>query len=164
MHVRGTLDNLAWSLLYEFAPERMPKREQDVGLFRRCIIEDEVFSDLSDTLKAHIEWHRDLKDRRDPVAHRIPLGVTSQILRPGEGETYRSLMAAYNEALSKRDFDEADNAWRKLHDLGQFAPFFAHDPNQAVVRIYPTVPDDVGRLVMICDVVHIFFSKDISAM
>lgn len=53
----------------------------------------------------------------------------------------------WEEAAPK--FERADVLNEKLQRIGKFLPVFVHHPNEGMVRIYPTVPEDIGQLVRI---------------
>src|SRR5579862_4549323 len=76
LNLRGILDNLAWALLSEFAPERLLSlKPTQIGLFLPSIKREKAFSKLTDLIDLHDSWDRDVKERRDPAAHRIPLAL-----------------------------------------------------------------------------------------
>jgi hypothetical protein len=159
LNIRGLLDNLAWALLYEHAPDRAAKliaKPQRVGLFQSCIVEDGCFGSLAREIQAHKEWNADMKDRRDPSAHRIPLYIPSQALTPEEAANYQKLGEKYSKGVGSLDFDAGNAALDEMERVGRFVPYFLHDPDDGVIRIYPTVPDDVGHVLQLMDAVDAF--------
>lgn len=154
-NTRGTLDNFAWALLHEHAPDKLEIHRAKIGLFNSCIIQDVRFGQLSPALNAHRDWNRDLADRRDPSAHRIPLTIPPQVLKPEEGPAYAQLVNDAMRAAANLDFADADEKFKQSERIGQFRPYFLHDIENGPIPIYPTLPEDVAHLVEICrDVVN----------
>jgi hypothetical protein len=150
INIRGTLDNLCWSLLHTSAVDKTTLPPVQIDLFaRRLIIEDQRFGAISDAIRHHSAWYEDLKTRRDPSAHRIPLYVPPQLVDPAEAAAYSELGAATWEAIGRKDFEAADRIMRDQEAIGQFVPWFLHDPEQAPIPIYPTVSEDLRHMVQI---------------
>jgi hypothetical protein len=159
LNIRGLLDNLAWALLYEYAPELAIKLEAEphrVGLFQNCIVHDGRFGSLAREIQVHKEWNADMKDRRDPSAHRIPLYIPPQVLTPEEAAKYQKLVEKFSEEMAKLDLDAGNEALDEMERVGRFVPYFLHDPDDGLIPIYPTVPDDVGHVLQLLDAVDAF--------
>jgi hypothetical protein len=76
INIRGVLDNYAWCLLYQTTTDETRKlAPAKVGLFSKEFMADANLVDLRPKLGRFSAWHTELKDRRDPAAHRIPLSV-----------------------------------------------------------------------------------------
>jgi len=118
-------------------------------------------AELTQFLGAFAEWNSELKTRRDPAAHRIPLSVHPAILDENAVQRFNLVSAEHSAALreafsvshSPEEFERLSKAVDALYDrlqrIGRFEPFFLHHPNEGTLRIYPTVPSDVGVLVKI---------------
>jgi hypothetical protein len=157
INIRGVLDNFAWSLLHERAPEEAKELEpQQVGFFNPCIVRDSRFAVLAKLISEHESWHRDVKKRRDPAAHRIPLTVPPQIITPEEAALYQRLYDESQNARGRLDFAAAENAMDRMEAIGRFSPCFMHDPEEGVQFIYPTVPEDIGHVVDLFNAVEKF--------
>lgn len=164
--IRGGLDNLAWCLLTFHmqentnSPTLAPKHVDIFGSKFQNTIANTEFSDF---VNQYANWSDELKSRRDPVAHRIPLSVLPALQ---DDETINDCKVAMveftnanNAALtallssSGSDSDElvakAEALREKLLGIGKFHPFFAHNPSLGAMKIYPTVPEDIGRFVII---------------
>ncbi len=158
LNIRGTLDNLAWALLHEFAQEKLKIHPTKIGLFKSCITDDNRFDGLSLALNAHREWNFDLADRRDPSAHRIPLTIPPQVLSPKDSSAYAQLLNEYVRATQDLDFAVAEQKLKQIERIGQFYPYFIHDIDRGPFPIYPTLPEDVAHVVEICRDVGSLFS------
>ena len=159
INVRGTLDNFAWAVVEEagglesagLAPASVDifgERFRRVVSFRRVVKE-------IDHLRP---WALDLKERRNPAAHRIPLAVVPAELTAEEAEEYTRLTSIvfaehFDKPLTLADVqlirEDQERRSRSVQTLGRFRPMFAHMPSEGFMPIYPTVPEDVGSMVQI---------------
>jgi hypothetical protein len=158
LNIRGTLDNLAWALLHEYAPKKVKTRPSQIGLFNSCITKDDRFKRLSPVLKRHREWNLDLAKRRDPAAHRIPLTIPPQALTEEDRKSYVIFFKDFDRAAQDLDFARADETLKQTERIGQFFPYFIHDIDEGPIPIYPTLPEDLAHTVEICTEVGRFFS------
>lgn len=157
VNIRGVLDNLCWALLHESAPDKLKTlRESNIELFRSCIVKDVRFAGLHEVLGAHAAWNIDLKGRRDPSAHRIPLTIPPQFVTGGEARAYRQLEQDYQQAIAARNYEDADRVMEDQGSVGRFFAYFVHDPNEGLIPIYPTTPDDVGHTIELFRAVEAF--------
>jgi hypothetical protein len=169
MHTRGVLDNYAWCLLYETSPEAAQKivaedkGRQQVDLFHpkfRSLCP--AFADIERQINAHAEWNADLKQRRDPAAHRIPLYIPSSAITEEEGPIYQLLSEQHIEYAAQRRFEESDEAFDAMQALGRFMPCFVHHPDDGPIPIYPTVPTDMAHLIRISAIIEQTLLKESS--
>jgi hypothetical protein len=144
MHTRGVLDNFAWSLLHERHPDiASGMNPYDVGLFSpKYRAKCSCFSEIDKDIDAHKDWNKDVKDRRDPVAHRIPLYIPPSLLNEQEGEAYKRLWERYGQEIAELKLDDAGNTMEQMDRIGRFVPHFLHDPSKAPI---PIIPDCPGR-------------------
>lgn len=107
LNVRGVLDNFAWALYWLISPVGAAKTEADnksaqIGLFQKPVLH--LFpenSDLRKVIDQHRDWSFDLKRRRDPAAHRLPLRVIPQVIAGENLTRYRELEKQYFENINK---------------------------------------------------------------
>lgn len=183
INARGLLDNFANALLFEYKPgHKIPPIK--ISLFEECILKDDFFDSLSAKLTesipseftdisgidsvSHKAWFNEhLKRRRDQSAHRIPLYIATAVLTPEEGEKYLSLLDEWNKIWS--DFNPENRSvvleksgilLDKAGVLGQFVPYFAIDPSQPVTPIFPTLVEDMRRLVLIFRCIKSFVEQN----
>lgn len=166
IHTLGTVDNYAWAILQYFGDEKLMRlHRNDIGLFKREFQRNSSISDFIEIAADFKDWYDEIKERRDPVAHRIPLSVPPAILNDDEEAAYRALQkdlsSAQAEFLStiarNGSQDEVDaaaqvqqNIMDRMAKLGTFFPVIVHNPQDAGTPIYPTVPEDIGNLVLLC--------------
>jgi len=161
MHTRGVLDNYAWSLLYETntqEAERIVAEDKGrtwVDMFHpKFKTLCPAFATIEPDMKAHAAWSADLKQRRDPVAHRIPLYIPPSAITQGEAERYASLAQQHIDLAAAHDFEGSQAAFDSLHALGTFTPVFMHDPNDGPIPIYPTMPTDMAHVIRISTIIE----------
>jgi hypothetical protein len=156
MHLRGVLDNFAWCLLYERQPELEGTiHRNDVGLFSQKFRRQfAAFSEIEDEITVHDVWNEEVKKRRDPVAHRIPLYVPPAVITQEEAKTYQALNNRFNDKLNSLKLDEADLAFDAMNTIGTFFPYFVHHPDEPRIPIYPTIPTDMTHLIRIGNAVE----------
>ena len=151
IHLLGILDNFAWCLLYERQADLADKlHRNDVGLFstkfRKQLV---VFPEIADEIMVHDSWHKDVKERRDPVAHRIPLYVPPAQLTSDQAEHYSAVSNQYHDSLKDLRLDEAEQILDQIDSIGSFLPYFIHHPEEPHIPIYPTIPADLSHLIRI---------------
>jgi hypothetical protein len=162
INIRGMLDNLAWCLAAEFGSGDAEKlAPMSVYLFGRDFLKDNGLMEFADFLGTFMDWSRELKERRDPSAHRIPLSIPPAILDKAAQEKYARLQAEHDEVLKAayaisgdqeqrlKLFQEAGKISEAQSRVGTFKPLFGHDPSDGYMPIYPTVPDDTGKVIVI---------------
>ncbi len=162
INIRGTLDNFAWSLVNLFGEEktqRLPPMKID--LFGNDFLNDANLREVAEFVNGFAEWNKELKARRDPAAHRIPLSVPPAVLNEAAQKEYARLSAEHTEvsnaaaravgegADSSVLFEKATLLNDRLQRVGRFVPIFVHHPDEGGMKIYPLVPQDVGQLVKI---------------
>jgi hypothetical protein len=151
IHLLGILDNFAWCLLYERQAELADElHRNNVGLFSEKFRKQFVaFPEIADEIMVHDSWHMDVKNRRDPIAHRIPLYVPPAQLTPDEAEHYSAISDQYHNSLNDLCLDEAEQTLNRLYSIGSFIPYFIHHPEEPHIPIYPTIPADLSHLIRI---------------
>ena len=162
INIRGTLDNFAWCLVSLFGEERTRQLPpMKIDLFGNDFLKDANLREVAEFMNGFAEWNKNLKTRRDPAAHRIPLTVPPAVLDEAEQIEYARLSAEHAEASNAAAravgegadssvlFEKATLLYDRIQRLGTFAPLFLHNPDEGVMNIYPLVPQDIGQLVKI---------------
>lgn len=163
IHLRGCMDNYAWALRYLFGDDALRKCDaQKMHLFGNGFFKNPSMNDFSSILNEFVEWNKQLKTLRDPVAHRIPLSVAPAAHTHADRAKYEWIAVALAEA--QKNFVEKANTqapqveidaasehanalYDKLQCIGTFVPMIVHDPDEGGTSIYPTVPQDIGMFV-----------------
>ena len=149
IHLRGLLDNFAWIFAYVTNPEKISNfNKMSIGIFNERYQEN-FLKCPSDALKEFQAWNDDLSERRNPVAHRIPLYLVPSILSPNDSESVSLHMKEAHKKALALDFQGFEDSFAKVRSVGSYSPVFAHNPKESLLNIYPTIPNDVGTLLSI---------------
>jgi hypothetical protein len=162
INIRGILDNLAWLVVDLLAGDEARKLPpMKIGLFGGDFLEDEKLGEVAKLVEPFRVWNKELAARRDPAAHRIPLSVPPAFIDDKTKEEYRSVSQEYTKAVDDAfaasgdwekaapKFEKVDILNEKLQRIGKFVPVFVHHPSEGLMKISPTVPEDIGQLVKI---------------
>lgn len=157
MHLRGVLDNYAWVYIFEKEPNLLKtnkgKARKNVGLFNKDFAADSSNKAFWLSLNKYAQWANEMSDKRDPVAHRIPLYVVPSVVTPDQAQQYETFEKQQNDALKELDFNKVAVLTAQQRKLGSFPMVFAHNPYEAPIPIYPTIPQDMAQLIAIQKVV-----------
>jgi hypothetical protein len=133
IQIRGGLDNLAWVLHYELqllgvADESDQATQRKCGLFSGAFLSKLATHrpELAAFLKSKAAWFHAFKERRDPVAHRLPLFAVPGVIREGSPEAMRAaqLQQEILEARVNNDFERLRAALFEAMDTGTYEPWF----------------------------------------
>lgn len=165
INIRGALDNFAWCCVELYCDETAKRlvlaSPASVSFFNIRFWAQAGLPEFAELARSSKSWGDELKSRRDPSAHRIPLSVVPSIIDDSTRALYDRLSAEWFSAsreamalanagqLADQSFREADEAFAKLQKVGKFQPLFGHDTTGELMKIYPTVPQDIGQLVKV---------------
>jgi len=165
INIRGALDNYAWCIYHEREMSKTFKwSETQVGLFHGLFRSALHLANLKSMLEGHIGWNDDLKSRRDPSAHRMPLYVPPAILNEKQAARHQAIWKERQEAIRKGEYERDSELANEQSRLGTFRPHFLHDPDDGGIPIYPTVAVDVGKLIIIGTAVNSDLRKDLARL
>lgn len=162
LHIRGTLDNYGWAIIWQLAPKEAQKLEetqayQRIGLFSSSVLSKLNGDKLKDVIEGYLDWSRDLSRRRDPVAHRIPI-FYARIMNSGETAEYSQVINQMYEAMGRLDLVKAEQCRRQANELGVFSGMFGHSM-QDILPIYPTITGDCYNLIEITNSIIDFLKE-----
>lgn len=129
LNLVGALDNLAWAAAFELRLQDSLS-EKDWESRKFCTIASKGFREafqrarpsLADALSEAARWLTDLKEYRDPAAHRLPLAVVSAVLGPDDSAEFERLTRKATEAAEAKDLDQWSDLIGQREQLGRFAP------------------------------------------
>lgn len=131
INVYGVFDNLAWAFVFRHGLDttlvKSPQDRKKIGLFTK-----ETQKHLPKSLQEYLasdrvaEWHANLKDFRDALAHRIPLYIPPRSLTPEEAIRSEALFREQMECVARGDFDKSDQIEAEESALGSACDFFFH--------------------------------------
>ncbi|MEO1748856.1 MAG: hypothetical protein AAFR27_09620 [Pseudomonadota bacterium] len=165
IHSMGMIDNYAWSIRDEFGDTELKSLQHlEISLFRSPYRRNKSAKAFAQIAGEFADWHSQIKELRNPVAHRIPLSVPPGVLVDEDQKIYQALEKKEIEARTELFQLKAQNAvqsdidaktvlcehlQQQMEKLGKFVPMIVHDPRDGGTPIYPTVSDDVGKLVLL---------------
>jgi hypothetical protein len=155
INIVGVIDNYAWVLRHEMgsaAIRALPANR--VGLFAKAFLKDPCFAPLAPRLKPFQAWFTELRSRRDPAAHQIPLYVPPTALDPEDLQSYRQIEAEIASLTPLQEFTRIDELNKEQERLGVFVSKFMHHPDEPLIPFYPTIPHDLAQLIRISSAVR----------
>ena len=76
-----------------------------------------------------------------------------EILNKSEIEEYKNQMVKFATSMQKSDFSGANQCIKQIEKLGNPSFLIMHDPNEPPQLLYPTLPTDIGKLILIQKIV-----------
>jgi hypothetical protein len=148
LNLAGSLDNIARALIYQHAlcepvDEHNLKQRKFAQLLGRDFLDalrDKGLNELRQLLCSKHEWYREMKEFRDPAAHRIPIIVPWSLYSEADVNEHRRLDSEATELFARGEHREGMATWRKANRLGQQLPVFASETSS--LQIY----DLAGRV------------------
>jgi len=141
INIRGIIDNLSWYLKYELNINI--KAENQVDLKGKIFKKELVGKGFNiDKIKKYDTWLSDLKKKRDPIAHRLPLYIPYRIItNKKDAEDAQNLYKEADEKLSKADKTWASSLYN-ARKIGEFKPtILKTDTETGEITIYPIAKD-----------------------
>ncbi len=155
--ILGLLDNYAWTMVHHAGEEKTrSSKPMAIGLFKEAFKRDPALAAAADALAPFAAWEEDVKTRRNPAAHRMPLYVPSASYTAEEQLEYARYDREISAALRAQELEKLAELEAAQRRVGTFLSVFLHDPGEKIMDIYPTVPHDIGQLVEIGRIVHAF--------
>jgi hypothetical protein len=148
LNLAGSLDNLAWAIIYQHAlckpvNEDCHKQRKLAHLLGKEFLDalpGKGLEELSQKLRAKRAWYREMKEFRDPAAHRIPILVPMALYSEADIDEQRRLDSEAAGLCAQGKHSEGMTTWRKINRLGKQLPIFTSETSS--LRMY----DLAGRL------------------
>jgi hypothetical protein len=162
LNLAGSLDNLAWALTYQH--DLIDNIDEDNVKHRRFVqllgdkflarLRQKHFNQLSDELEPFRDWYQDVRQFRDPAAHRIPLNVPISVYSEDDAKRYQSLDEEAAELIKAGKHDKGMALVRKSHRLGKYMPIFISEaPKLQFYDLAGRVDLDHGNWLQVVEVV-----------
>jgi len=134
-HLAGSLNNLAWAIIYQHGfrdpvNEDCPSQRKLAQLLGPKFLNELSQNGLNEVkveLMAKRNWYKEMKEFRDPAAHRIPLLVPQSILSKEDIDEEWHLDSNAAELFSKGNYSEGMSTSRQINKLGKQLPWFASE-------------------------------------
>jgi hypothetical protein len=151
LNLRGALDNLAWTLQYEWGLLPGVVENQRRGRFRCSLFNDEFVSavrcrsaHLGDALADFKDWANELAEFRDPAAHRVPLYAARTVLTSQQQmDEFHRIGADASLSEEARGARTVGEILGEASDAGDFVPvMFLSEPDKLQ---YFSIEQQIGR-------------------
>lgn len=130
MNLCGALDNLAWAVAHEMslieALSEQPGQGRDyIGLSKKPFIDRvaKVDGSFAELLRAGQVWQQELRNLRDPAAHRIPIYPTPGVLRGEAALRAQGMMDQANAALIAGRTSQGLELINRANGLASYEPW-----------------------------------------
>jgi len=148
LNLAGSLDNLAWALVYHHAlQEEINEDDLKQRRFAQLLgreflkaIQQRGLTSLHSKMQGFHDWYWEMREFRDPAAHRIPVLVPCSIYSEKDVVEANRLDAEAAELYAKGEYAEGMKTFRQTYQLGEQMPVFFSETTS--VRMY----DLAGRL------------------
>lgn len=135
LNLAGSLDNLAWALVYHHEleiniNEDDPKQRKFAQLLDKNFlqkIKQRGLTSLHSKIQEFRDWYWDMREFRDPAAHRIPVLVPGAIYTEKDIVEMNRLEAEAAELFAKGNRTEGMKTFRQIYQLGEQRPVFVSE-------------------------------------
>jgi hypothetical protein len=142
LNLTGSLDNLAWALAYQYnlidgINENFPKHRQKVQLINTkffSLLKEKNLGSLCIRLEKSREWYKNIREFRDPFAHRIPLFVLHAVLSEEDVQQIKKLDEQAALLIEKGDYIGGKDLLRQSYSLGKHIPVFTTESQE--IQLY----------------------------
>jgi hypothetical protein len=132
LNLAGSLDNLAWALTYQYSlvedvDENNWKHRKFVQLLDKNFLDQLRQSNLEQLdkeLQPFRDWYWDMRQFRDPAAHRIPLLVSHSVYSEEDVKKAQELDEAAAQLIRQGEWKDGMNLLRQSDQLGKHIPIF----------------------------------------
>jgi hypothetical protein len=138
LNLAGSLDNLAWALTYHhnlinnIDEDKLEHRRfaQLLGKDFLAALRRSRLDQLSAEIEPFRDWYWEMRDFRDPAAHRIPLFVPTSVYSEDDVKESQRLDTEAAELISKGEWDEGMSLLSQSYGLGKHMPIFISETSE----------------------------------
>jgi hypothetical protein len=132
LNLAGSLDNLAWALTYQYSlvddvDENKPKHREIAQLFGNKFLaklRERNLEQLDKELQPFRDWYWDMRQFRDPAAHRIPLLVSHSVYSEEDVKKAQEHDEAAAQLMRQGKWKDGMNRLHQSDRLGKHRPIF----------------------------------------
>lgn len=131
MNLCGSLDNLAWVLQHEYSllpdTDEVGPNRRHVTLFSKKLQKalEARAAKCADTLRGLGTWHKELRELRDPAAHRIPLYPIPGVLTEEAARRVSELHAEADRHMVEGATSDGLALWHSAYNMGVYMPLLS---------------------------------------
>lgn len=169
VHLRGSLDNLAWLYIFKKFPqasEDTPQYRKYADLFRadflRLIKDD--YPKIHKTVSGRTDWHDRLKSLRDPIAHRVPIYSPPAFWTKEDQTNFDKLSSEKSDALRIFNFESSDNIQKEIQCIGKYKPYISNEVSGSIdcMGMFDTLYEDLKILIEITEAFIPIYLKNVA--
>ncbi len=162
LHLRGVLDNFAWIIYYELQLTNLKQRDIDL-LGNKFLNSLECDLNLKKDLEVRKNWLIDLKNKRDPVVHRLPLYIPAKFITSKEDlSNAMELKCRAKEKKIHNDESFIIDEFAAM-EIGDFKPIILNlnveDSSCKFYEILSEIENDIKNFVEICGNISKYLNK-----
>ncbi|AFZ17886.1 hypothetical protein [Allocoleopsis franciscana] len=132
LNLAGSLDNLAWALTYQYSlveevDENNGKHRTFVQLLSTNFLDQlrkSKLEQLDKELQPFRDWYWDMRQFRDPAAHRIPLLVSHSVYSEEDVKKAQELDEAAAQLIRQDEWRDGMNLLHQSYQLEKHIPIF----------------------------------------
>jgi hypothetical protein len=133
LNLVGSLDNLAWALTYHqnLLTTNVDENDKKHRRFAHLVgekfleaLQQKQLHQLVSGVKSLRDWYWEVREFRDPAAHRIPLLVPTAVFSETDVRQYQDLDKEAADLISNGEWRKGMNLLRQSHQLGEYMPIF----------------------------------------
>lgn len=136
LNLCGALDNCAWAWQHEH--KVLGEVKESSGKRMQCTLFGKDFLAkaasrwpvLTAQLRSRASWYKELKDLRDPGAHRIPLYAIPGMMTETQAQEYQRLQALSSEAAHAGDRARMVELQHEAYNLATYEPLMTLSSEQ----------------------------------
>jgi len=163
MNICGALDNLAWAMQYEWdiipGVTETTKRRTQIGLYGQNFLKalSACRPKLYDKLIKHEDWYKELRDLRDPAAHRVPLYAVPGVMTKAVAAEYKEMQEAAAELGRGGDHDGMMELIYKSTKLGSYQPLMSiwTPEGDRLMNAWTTVLRDLRQFEVVASLISV---------
>jgi len=157
LNLCGALDNLAWALQYEhnLLPDvnEASKKRLQINLFGTPFLTalETKAPTLVAALRKHESWNTDLRDLRDPAAHRIPIYAVPGLANKEDAAKFQQLQDEANRRFQSGDHKGGMDLIFESQNIGTYQPIMvlSHESGYELRGIVKQVQQDDENFVAV---------------
>lgn len=142
LHIRGILDNTAWLLYYDLELQNL-NIPRDIDFSGNNYLKAiQTNKKIEKVIQDYSLWMKELKEKRDPIAHKLPLYIPAKFIDNEEDlKKAIDLKKLGEEKRKVNDETWIQDEFASMY-VGDFKPVIMNlDTEKEMGKIYPILPE-----------------------
>jgi hypothetical protein len=130
INLLGATDNLAWILQHELnlidGASEKNRGKFDIGLFQKKFIKylKVIDEPIGCIIQGFEKWHTEIKDFRDPAAHRIPLYCPPGVMFDNHLDEHKAVSSKLADINYTENSAQYMTTLSEQYNIGEYQPIF----------------------------------------